>query len=74
MIRACLGVRDGSGAHVSLVVRYDGTNGGVAGVDVQSDYVAIGDRERVCVGETIRSAIRPDGVTGPMSVRQEYEY
>jgi hypothetical protein len=74
MVRACLGIRDGSGAHVTLLVRYDGANGGVAGVDVQTDAADVGERERVCVMETVRGSIRPDGTTSAVTVRQEYEF
>ena len=75
LVRACLGVPEGSGARVTLGVHYDPQSASVQGIDITADNVAAGPSERGCIDQTVRGAVRvaaPGG--GPLVVWYVYEY
>ncbi len=75
MVRACLGVREGSGARVSLGVHYDPALALVDRIEIQTASAEIGPPERACIDQTVRGAVHVSDATAPQGTAWfVYEY
>jgi serine/threonine protein kinase len=75
LIRACLGVPEGSGARVTLGIHYVPATASVASIEMSTENAVVGPNEQRCIDSTVRGAVNVrDPAGGPLVIWYVYEY
>ena len=73
-IRACLNIEEGSGARIRVTISYDGSHPLTTRVESEGFGAPMAPAGAECVTQLVRNSVHTDGVTIPVSVRENFEY